>query len=82
MALVDLAHVSIRNSNAMTIAGATQMQKNVTDGKTVQMDPMKILIIAVRYNDTNVHILDSLIHRLHFSLIIVLFIFRQGVSNF
>ena len=59
MALMDLAHVSIRNSNAMTIAGATQMQKNVTDGKTVQMDPMKILIIAVRYNDTNFHILDS-----------------------
>ena len=81
MALVDLEDVSIRNSNAMTIAGATQMQKNVTDGKTVQMDPMKILIIAVRYNDTNFHILD-IIHRLRFSLITVLFIFRQGVSNF
>ena len=51
-------HAAMANLNVTTIADATRKNKNVTKWTTVQMDLMKILIIAVRLNNANLPFLD------------------------
>ena len=51
-------HANMGNLNVMTIADATLKNKNVTKWRTVQMDLMKILIIAVYLNNTHLLIID------------------------
>jgi hypothetical protein len=50
---------NMMNSTATTIRAATRKHNNVTEQIIVLTNPMKILIIAVRYNDTNFRILDG-----------------------
>ena len=56
--VLESEHATMVNLNVTTIADATRKNKNVTKWTTVQMDLMKILIIAVFLNNVNLSIID------------------------
>ena len=73
---------SIRNLNATTIALVTRTTRNVTEQTIVMTNPMKILIIAVWfYNSNSPFPFRVCLYRCFYKLINVHFISRQGISN-